>query len=83
VLRNSPSTVLQALEATGRGQTTVSLLLTRQDVANELRVSTKTVDRLITKGCFKAVRIGTKAVRIPYTEVQTFAKKDQPILDVS
>jgi excisionase family DNA binding protein len=61
----------------------MSLLLTRQDVANELRVSTKTVDRLITKGYFKVVRIGRKAVRIPFTEVQKFAKKDQPMLDLS
>jgi excisionase family DNA binding protein len=58
----------------------MSLLLTRQEVANELRVSTKTVDRLITKGCFGVVRIGPKMVRIPFSEVQKFAKKDQPTL---
>jgi excisionase family DNA binding protein len=55
----------------------MGLLLTREDVANELRVSTKTVDRLITKGCFKVTRIG-KLVRIPFTEVQRFAKQDHP-----
>jgi excisionase family DNA binding protein len=58
------------------------LLLTREEAANELRVSTKTVDRLITKGCFKVTRIG-KLVRIPFTEVQKFIKKDQPMLDLS
>jgi len=61
----------------------MSLLLTRQEVANELRVSTHTVDRLITKGCFKVVRIGTRAVRIPYSEVVKFAKKDQPTLELT
>jgi excisionase family DNA binding protein len=55
----------------------MSLLLTREEVANELRVSTKTVDRLITKGHFKVTRIG-KLVRIPFTEVQKFAKQDHP-----
>jgi excisionase family DNA binding protein len=59
----------------------LSLLLTREQAAQELAVSTKTIDRLITKGCFKVVRIG-KLVRIPFTEVQKFAKKDQPqVLD--
>ena len=61
----------------------MTLLLTRQEVANELRVSTKTVDRLITKACFKVVRIGPKAVRIPFTEVQKFARRDQPTLDLT
>ncbi len=56
----------------------MSLLLTR----HELRVSTKTVDRLITKGCFKVTRIG-KLTRIPFTEVQKFAKQDHPTLDLS
>jgi excisionase family DNA binding protein len=55
----------------------MALLLTRQEVAHELRVSTKTVDRLITKGCFKVTRIG-RSIRIPYSEVQKFAKGDHP-----
>jgi excisionase family DNA binding protein len=55
----------------------MSLLLTREEAANELRVSTKTIDRLITKGHFKVTRIG-KPVRIPFTELQRFAKKDTP-----
>lgn len=59
------------------------LLLTRKEVAHELQVSVDTVDRLITKGCFKVVRIGTRAVRIPYSEVVKFVKKDQPMLDLS
>jgi excisionase family DNA binding protein len=59
----------------------MSLLLTREQVAAELSVSTKTVDRLITKGCFKVTRIG-KLVRIPLTEVQKFAKQDHPTLEL-
>jgi excisionase family DNA binding protein len=59
----------------------MSLLRTREQVAAELSVSTKTVDRLITKGCFKVTRIG-KLVRIPLTEVQKFAKQDHPTLEL-
>ncbi len=57
---------------------TMSLSLTRKEVAHELKVSDKTVDRLITKGCFKVTRIGTRSIRIPFTEVQRFAKQDHP-----
>ena len=41
----------------------MNLLLTREEFANELRVSVRTVDRLITKGCFKVTSIG-KLIRI-------------------
>jgi excisionase family DNA binding protein len=61
----------------------MSLLLTREQVAAELAVSIKTVDRLIIKGCFKVVRIGTRAIRIPYSEVVKFARKDQPTLELN
>ena len=59
------------------------LLLTREEVeevARELAVSTKTVDRLITKGHFKMTRRIGKLIRIPFTEVQQFVKKDTPPL---
>jgi excisionase family DNA binding protein len=59
--------------------TSGTLLLTRDEVAQELRVSTKTIDRLITKGYFKPIRIG-KLIRIPVTELQKFAKRDHPVL---
>jgi len=61
----------------------MSLLLTRKEVAHELSISEATVDRLITKGCLKVVRIGTRTVRIPYTEVVKIAKKDQPTLELN
>jgi len=38
----------------------------------------QTVDRLITKGCFRVARIGPKMVRIPYIEVQKSARKINP-----
>jgi excisionase family DNA binding protein len=60
----------------------MSLLLSRKEVAYELQVSTKTVDRLITKGCFKVTRIG-KLIRIPFTEVQKFAKQHHPALELN
>ncbi len=54
------------------------LLLTREQAAEELAVSTKTIDRLISKGCFKVTRIGARGVRIPYSELVKFAKGDHP-----
>jgi excisionase family DNA binding protein len=63
-----------------KGNSPLSLLLTREEAVDELRISTKTLDRLITKGHFKVTRIG-KLVRIPFTEVQKFAKQDHPSVE--
>lgn len=53
------------------------LLVTREQAALELGVSTRTVDRLITKGHFKPNRIG-KLIRIPFYQLEAFAKGDHP-----
>lgn len=53
------------------------LLVSRETAALELGVSTKTIDRLITRGHFKPCRIG-KSVRIPFNQLEIFAKGDHP-----
>lgn len=53
------------------------LLVSRESAALELGVSTKTIDRLITKGHFKPCRIG-KLIRIPFPQLEAYAKGDHP-----
>jgi excisionase family DNA binding protein len=53
------------------------LLVTRETAALELGVSSKTIDRLITRGVFKPCRIG-KRVQIPFDQLEKFAKGDHP-----
>jgi excisionase family DNA binding protein len=57
----------------------MSILLTRKEAAKELRVSTRTIDRLITNGLLRPTRIG-RAVRIPVVQIQKFALGDHPVL---
>lgn len=54
------------------------LLATRKQAAAELGVSTDTIDRLITKGHFKPCRIGARGIRIPFDQLERFAKGDHP-----
>jgi hypothetical protein len=46
----------------------MSLLLTRQDVANELRVSVKTVDRLIIQPCLGSLSVLARAFELSLSE---------------
>ena len=56
------------------------ILLTRKEAARELSISVATIDRLLVKGYFRPTRIG-KAVRIPVTQIQRFARGDHPVLE--
>jgi len=60
----------------------MKLLYTRKEAAICLGVSTDTIDRLITKGHFKPCRIGARGVRIPVSQLETFAKHDHPKLEL-
>jgi excisionase family DNA binding protein len=52
----------------------------RKEAAESLSISVSTIDRLITYGYFKPVRIGNK-VRIPLKQLQKFAAGDHPKLE--
>ena len=54
------------------------LLLTANKRLKSWPCLPKTIDRLISKGCFKVTRIGARGVRIPYSELVKFAKGDHP-----
>jgi excisionase family DNA binding protein len=49
-------------------------VLTRREAAGVLKVSTRTIDRLLDRGALRAVRIG-RSVRIPKTELERFVMR--------
>ena len=57
-----------------RSNGNVDPLLTVKDVANRLRVSTRTVWRFIANGELRTVRIGKRIVRIRLSDLKRFLK---------
>jgi len=51
--------------------------LTRQEAADRLAVSLRTLDGLISRGDLPAYRIGTKLIRIKEEELESFMKARQ------
>ena len=56
-------------------------MLTRAEVASRLRVSTRTVDRMIEAGTLAATKLGDRLVRIPERELLKLTQP-APVVDV-
>ena len=72
------STLMQALAADSAEPAAAPALLTRGEVAARLKVSTRTVSRLVKSGDLTPVRLGRRCVRFDSRAVESLLNTKQP-----
>lgn len=72
ITRNDLASVISRLKDNSKESSSIGQekLLSRSEVADILKISTRTLDRLIRENTINCLKIGKRSVRIPFSEVR-------------